>query len=93
MKVTPLIVQDEFIGLKVRVTDSPNRDLIGISGTVINETRNTLTVLNGSKRRIVVKDHATFHFTLPDTTIVEVEGHILQGRPEERLKKRIRRLW
>jgi len=93
LRVTPSIIQDEFIGLKVIVADSPNKDLIGISGTVIKETRNTFIVLNGDKRKTVAKDQATFHFTLADATIVEVEGHVLLGRPEERIKKRIRRLW
>ena len=93
MRVTPSIVQDEFIGLKVKVADSPNRDLIGISGTVINETRKTFVIQRGNKRKIIVKDDATLHFTLPDATVVEIEGHILVGRPEERLKKRIRRMW
>lgn len=93
MKITPSIVQNEFIGLKVKVADSPNRDLIGISGTIINETRKTFLIQRRNKRKTIVKDDATLHFTLPDATVVEVEGHILIGRPEERIKKRIRRLW
>lgn len=93
MRVTPSIIQDEFIGLTVIVADSPNKDLVGISGTVIKETRNTFVVLNGDKRKTVAKDQATFRFTLADATIIEVEGHVLSGRPEERIKKRIRRLW
>ncbi|MCK4633289.1 ribonuclease P protein component 1 [Candidatus Bathyarchaeota archaeon] len=93
MRVTPSLVKDEFIGLKVMVADSPNRDLIGISGTVIKETRNTFIVLNGNKKKTVAKNQTTFHFTLADATIVEVDGHVLSGRPEERIKKRTRRLW
>ncbi len=94
MNVTPAIVQDEFIGLKVKVADSPNSSYIGITGTVIDETRNTFIIVQqGKEKKTVVKDQAVFHFTLPDETIVEIDGKVLVGRPEERLKKRIRRLW
>lgn len=93
MKVTPAITQQEFIGLKAKVTESPNSSYIGIAGIIVDETRNTFAVLQDGKRKTVVKDQAVFHFTLPDSTIVEIDGRVLVGRPEERLKKRIRRLW
>ena len=93
MKVTPEIVQHEFIGLKAKVVKSANPDCICTTGTIINETRNTFLISQDSKRKTIVKDQAVFHFTLPDATIVEINGRILVGRPEERLKRRIRRLW
>jgi len=93
VKVTPEIVQHEFIGLKAKVVKSANPDCIGITGTIVNETRNTFLISQDSKKKTIVKDQAVFHFTFPDATIVEINGRILVGRPEERLKKRIRRLW
>ena len=30
-----------------------------------------------------------FQFTLPDETVVEVDGKLLVGRPEDRIKKKI----
>ena len=93
MKVTPDVVQHEFIGLETKVARSANPSCVGIKGTVINETRNTFVIKQNSRRRIIIKDQSVFHFTLPDATIVEIEGTMLVGRPEERLKRRIRRLW
>ncbi len=93
MKVTPAIVQDEFIGLKAKVVRSSNPTYEGIDGKIIDETRNTFIMLQGNRRKTIVKDQAVFSFTLPDDTIVEIDGEALVGRPEERLKKRIRRLW
>lgn len=93
MKVTPAIIQHEFIGLQAKVTKSPNPYYIDIAGTVIDETRNTFMIMQDNKRKTVIKEQAVFHFTLPDGTTVEIDGKILIGRPEERLKKRIRRLW
>lgn len=93
MKVTPAIIQHEFIGLEAKITKASNPSHIGISGTIVNETRNTFVILQDNKRKTIAKSQAVFHFTLPDSTIVEIDGQILVGRPEERLKKRIRRIW
>jgi len=93
VKVTPAIVQHEFIGLKAKVAQCSNSSGKGITGTIVDETRNTFVVLQDDKRRTVIKDQSVFHFIFPDGTIVEIDGKALVGRPEERLKKRIRRLW
>ena len=93
MKVTQAVIQCNLIGLKTKITQSSNPSQVGITGTVINETRNTFTIIQGKKRKTIGKNQAVFHFTLPDTTVVEIDGEVLVGKPEERLKRRIRRLW
>jgi len=93
MKVTPAIIQHEFIGLEAKITKASNPSHIGIAGTIVNETRNTFVILQDNKRKTIAKSQAVFHFTLPNFTIVEINGQVLVGRPEERLKKRIRRIW
>jgi len=87
------IVQGELIGLKAKVVKSSNPDYVGISGSVVNETRNTLVIRHENKDKTVVKDQAVFQFTLSDGTIIEVEGTAILGRPEDRVKKQIRRRW
>lgn len=93
MKVTPSILRHELIGLNAKVAKSSHPDYIGISGRVIDETRNTLKILHGGKEKTVIKETSVFHFTLPDGTVVEINGKSIVGRPEDRLKRRIRRLW
>jgi RNase P/RNase MRP subunit p29 len=39
------------------------------------------------------KSNCVFDMSLPDGTIVRVDGHVLKGRPEDRLKKRLSRRW
>lgn len=88
------ILQDEFIGLKVKVIKCTNPDCAGLSGTVIDETRNTFRILcRDGKEKILIKKNCIFHFTLPDKTIVEINGEMLVGRPEDRVKRIIRRRW
>ena len=93
MRVTPAFIQNEFIGLNAKVVKSTNPNYVGISGKVIDETRNTLVIKHKNEEKVVVKNVAVFHFTMPDGTIVEVDGNIILGRPEDRLKKRLRRRW
>ena len=93
MKITPAILQHEFIGLDAEVVRSSNPSYVGIAGKVVDETRNTIVIRHGGRRKVVVKEVSVFHFTLPDGTILEIEGKAIVGRPEDRVKRRVRRLW
>ena len=93
MNVTPSIVQHEFIGLETTVVNNSNPAIVGITGKVVDETRNTFTILQDNKEKVVAKETSVFDFVLTDGTVVEIEGKIMMGRPESRLKKRPRRLW
>ena len=93
MKVTPSIVQNEFIGLETKVVRNSNPHVVGIAGRVVDETRNTFTILQNDDRKVVIKDTAVFEFAMPDGIVVEIDGKIITGRPEDRIKKRPRRLW
>ena len=93
MRVTADILQQEFIGLSAKVVRSPNSSLLGISGRVINETRNTLVIQHKNRARTVAKNVAVLHFVMPDGTIVEITGKVIVGRPEDRVKRHVRRRW
>lgn len=93
MKVTAEIIQHEFIGLKAKVVKSTNPDCEGLSGTIIDETRNTFLLNRNGKERCIIKETSVFHFIYPDGTVVEIDGKLLVSRPEDRIKKTIRRHW
>jgi ribonuclease P protein subunit POP4 len=93
MKITPAFVQGELIGLNAKVVKSTNPSYIDIKGTVIDETRNTLTIRHANEDTVVVKNTSAFRFTTADGTIVEVDGNIIAGRPEDRVKKHLKRRW
>jgi len=91
IKITPRnIVRHELIGLKVRVVNSTHPQLIGLEGEVIDETRNMLSIKTQKGKKLVQKGICIFQFELPDGTRVNVNGRLLIGRPEDRLKKRFR---
>lgn len=93
MKVTPEIIRYEFIGTEGKVARSPHEGYVGLGGKVISETKNTFTFLKEGKEKSVTKESAVFNFKFDDGTVVEIDGKLLVGRPEDRLKKCIKRLW
>jgi ribonuclease P protein subunit POP4 len=82
------LLRHELIGLKMRVVKSTHKELYDISGTIIDETKNTLVIHHKSKLKVVPKGCSTFHCILPDGTTIEIDGKLLIGRPEDRIKKR-----
>ena len=93
MKCMPTLLQHDLVGLNAKVARSSNSDYVNIMGRVLEETRNTITILHSNRKKIVVKKTTVFHFTLPDGTIVEVDGKVIIGRPEDRIKKHVKRRW
>ena len=88
--ITPYnILRHELIGLKANVVDATTGGY-KISGTIADETRNTLKIntINGDKT--VPKDCVVIDFTLPGGAVVRVDGKLLVARPEERVKKEYR---
>jgi len=84
------IVRHELIGLEAEILDSRNPCQRGLKGRIVYETMHTI-VLEGSRgRKVVPKRGAKFLLTLPSGERVVVEGSVLVGRPEDRLKRRYR---
>ena len=100
------IFYHELIGLELKVVDSSNPSLIGLCGTVIDETKKTLRIevleedLSSNRNdfnfiyreKLIQKDVSVFQFKVPDGTIVEIDGKILLNRPEDRIKKRYKKI-
>jgi len=84
------LVRHELIGLNAKVVKTMNRQLEGLVGKVIDETRNTLILFNGAKNMIVPKDVVSFNFYLPNGDVVRVDGKRLIGRAEDRIKMKVR---
>jgi ribonuclease P protein subunit POP4 len=65
MPLTPeTLTRHELNGLRVRVVDARNADLVGIAGRIVVETMRTLHVDCGSRVRQVPKRGTTFEFAL-----------------------------
>lgn len=90
--ITPKnLVHHELIGLRVRVAESRNPKNKGLAGLVVDETRNMLILEIRGKEKQLAKSEHTFIFTLPSKERVRVEGQVLVARPEDRIKKRVKK--
>ncbi len=84
------ITAHEWIGLKVKIAKSTDPTLQGLEGVVRDETMNTFSIETNGKLLQVQKQKTTFRAELP-TENVEVDGSLLQFRPEDRVKKGLRK--
>ncbi len=76
----------EFIGLEAEVVESTCREYLGIKGTVVDETRNTLTIEQDGAEKMVPKDCCKFRFVDGREAHI-VAGNDIKFRPEDRIKK------
>ena len=88
------VLRHELIGLDVLVSGATNPLHKGLSGHIIDETKNLLIIetLNGVKR--IPKMHSRFRLHLPGSGLVEIDGSVMVLAPEKRInlheKKRIK---
>ena len=90
--ITPQnVLRHELIGLDVTVTRSKDPNFKGLRGTIVDESKNMLILLQRGKKLRIPKNIATFRLNLQGGVVVDVDGSRLVARPENRLKIRVRR--
>ncbi len=82
MKKVQKSVKLRLIGQKINIIHSANESIIGLSGKIIDETKNTLKLRTLDKDKIIQKKQSLFKIN--DALI---EGDKTIGRIEERIKK------
>lgn len=93
-QITPLnLLNHELIGLETHVVGSKDPSHVSKKGTIVAETREMIQLDTPEGEILLAKDVCVFQITLPDGVKVRVDGNLLQGRPEDRLKKRQNRRW
>jgi ribonuclease P protein subunit POP4 len=94
MKIAPEnIVRHELTGLSTHVVESKDPNLTCRRGTILGETREMIHLDTESGEVSVPKGVCVFDITLPNGAVVRVDGNVLRGRPEDRMKKRLNRSW
>ena len=82
-----------LLALKAKSPEALMNAMLAVGGKVVGETKNTFTFLREGQAKNVIKESAVFNFKFDDGTVVEIDGKLLVGRSEDRLKKSIKRLW
>jgi ribonuclease P protein subunit POP4 len=68
--------------------EAKNKSLEGLSGKIVNETLHTFVILHEKKKRTVLKDQIIIAL-FPEHRL-KVEGRLLKGRPEDRMKQKVK---
>jgi ribonuclease P protein subunit POP4 len=88
------VLRHELIGLDVLVSGAANPLQWGISGHIIDETKNLLIIETPSGVKRIPKMHSRFRLHLPGSEFVEIDGSVMVMAPEKRInlheKKRIK---
>ena len=66
----------EIIGLTCTIVDSTNKELVGITGKIINENKNVLTLNTKFGEKLITKNNE----------VLTISGSLLLKRPHERLE-------
>ena len=74
--------RDEFMGEQVTVSEHSDPSIQGISGKVVDETRETITIFSNAKAKMVSKRPGKFMFKDG-----ELEGNKIAYRSQDRIKK------
>ena len=93
-QITPLnLINHELIGLSTHVVGSRDPGHVSKKGTIVAETKEMIQLDTDNGEVLLPKEVCVFQITLPDGTMVQVDGNLLKGRPEDRMKKRQIRRW
>jgi len=80
------IVLNELIGLKAKVTRSLDKKQKGLSGIVIDETKNTIVLETKQGPKRVLKSISVFKFYSGSKSFT-VNGEEIGFKPHERIEK------
>lgn len=81
------LLAHEVVGLHIVIVDSTVSGLKNLSGTVIQETKNTLSLRTTSGTKKIAKINATKIKVLLPSGGCFIRGFSLIGRPEDRISK------
>jgi ribonuclease P protein subunit POP4 len=73
--------QQEFIGEKIEIIESKNKEQTGIIGQIIDETKNTFKIRTDKKTITILKTDKKFRINNQ-----KIDGNKINKKPEERIK-------
>ena len=82
------IVVHEMIGLHTKVLKSTNSQITGMSGKIIDETKNMFILKTEKGVRSIPKNHNKWFFSINEQKII-LDGKLLTKRSQDRLVRKI----
>ncbi len=82
------ILMHELVGLKTVISDSPDKHIIGLYGTIVDETKSMFVIKTKKGLKMIQKKHNTWKFQVKnkETTL---SGILFVKRSFDRLETKI----
>ena len=78
------ITRHEFIGLDTQIIESSNQQVMGLNGTIINETKSMFTINTKRGNKNIAKSTSNWKFSISGQNTI-VNGSKIAKRPFERI--------
>jgi len=78
------ISRHEFIGLETKIMRSSNPQVVGLNGTIINETKSMFTLNTQKGMKMIPKLTNDWGFSIKGKNLI-VKGTTITKRPHERI--------
>jgi RNase P/RNase MRP subunit p29 len=87
------MINHELIGLHTHIVSSTDPTLVSRDGRIVDESKETISILELNRKVMIPKANCIFAFSLPSGNFLHIHGENLRGTPEDRLKKQLSRSW
>jgi len=78
------IASHEFIGLHTEITQSSNPQIIGLNGTIVDETKSMFRINTKNGTKSIAKAQNSWKFSIENKDIV-IDGSKIAKRPFDRI--------
>jgi len=87
------LIRHELVGLETHIVGSRDPGHVSRRGKIVAESREMIQLDTEDGDILLPKNVCVFEIKLPSGDVIRVDGDLLRGRPEDRLKKRQSRRW
>ena len=82
------IASHELIGLRTEIVESSNPQIIGLNGTIIDETKSMITISTVNGTKMISKSNNSWKFLIDNKDIV-LNGAKITKRPFDRIGAKV----
>ena len=77
-----MALNSEFIGSEAQIIESSNKKLIGLTGSILDESKHTFTIKTTRGAKMIPKEHNVWKIGNEQV----INGSLISKRPEDRIK-------
>lgn len=88
MITTENITSHELIGLRTEIVESSNPQIIGLNGTITDETKSMIIINTVNGTKMISKSNNSWKFSV-DNKVIVLNGSKIAKRPFDRIGEKV----